>query len=249
VEPGTLRVDDGGDLKVTPATAPGTVTLPTVVDTTTGSITVAADTTAGTYVIYGLGTGDTLLFAEYFSVTLSPTTNAELKTAVTSGISTWGQTADLNYIITTAVTDMITMFANEYSFNGDISLWDTSAVTTMSNMFNFARLFNGDISGWDVSKVENMLGMFQNTLTFNGDISGWDVSSVTLMITMFRESSAFNQDLEEWGEHLTLNSAGKYTGTATQMFVDSGVVNGIADDPNTSDVETEAAVGVPSWYQ
>ncbi len=223
-----ITVEDGDITAVTPTDTPNGVTPPTV-DSSSGliTLTVTADTTAGTYVIYddAIGT-DGQRFAEYFSVTLSPQTNAELKTAVTEAIGDynddndsgmWGNTADLNYIITTAVRDMSQVFQNARTFNGDISLWDVSSVTNMTNMFFFAP-------------------------AFNGDISGWDVSSVTTMEVMFNSATAFNQNLEEWKNHwtpatgnkLTTADPPKYTGTTTNMFTSSGV--------NT------ANGNVPSWY-
>ncbi len=230
VEPGTLTIE-GGDLKVTPATPPGTVTIPTV-DTTTGIVTVTASTTAGTYVVYGeTGSGD-IVFAEYLYVTVSPTTNALLKTAVTDGISTWGNTGNFNYIITTAVTDMSTVFKSKTAFNGDISGWDVSSVANMYEMFRATNAFNGDVSRWDVSSVMNMGYMFYGISVFNGDISGWDVSSVTNMDEMFRIALAFNQNLEEWKDHWTLDANGKYTGSKQNVFGGSGVTGSL----------------VPSWY-
>ncbi len=200
---GTHGVDEmSGDITVTPATLPGAFTPPTinVVDIVNESIeivTVAAATTAGTYVIYGETETEDKLFAEYFYVTVSPADNAELDAAVAAGITAWGDTGDLNYIITTAVTDMSAVFLNNTSFNGDISLWDVSSVTNMTNIFYSATTFNGDISGWDVSSVMDMSYTFYNATVFNGDISDWDVSSVTNMSNMFL-LTAFNGDISGW---------------------------------------------------
>ncbi len=270
-----ITVVDGDITAVTSVATPDGVTIPTV-DASSGliTLTVAADTTAGTYLVYGsdTGTGD-IVFAEYFYITLSPTTNAELQTAVDAGISDWGQTGNFNYIITAAVRDMSSIFYNKPEFNGDISLWDVSkvtnmyrilsavpefngdislwdvskvtnmnqmfnsaekfngdisawdvsSVTNMSNMFSFTDSFNGNISAWDVSKVTHMNYMFGFADSFNGDISAWDVSSVTNMTDMFYFASAFSQNLEEWKDHWTLDSAGKYTGDKTNMFLSSGV--------------------------
>ncbi len=227
VEPGTLVVSASGDITVTAATAPAEVTVPTV-DSGTGVVTVAADTTAGTYLVYGTESGGTdILFAEYFSVTVSPTTNAELDTAVAAGISTWGNTANLNYIITTAVTDMTNVFRGT---------------------LEASNRFNGDISGWDVSKVTTMHYMFYGATVFNGDISGWDVSKVTNMSNMFNGARAFNQDLEEWKDHWstaagTLNAAGKYTKNKNEMFVDSG----LDANPTVGD-DSGDQPNYPSWY-
>ncbi len=231
-----ITVDNSGDITaVTPETTPDGVTI----DSSSGliTVTVTADTTAGTYVVYGTGTGNTILFAEYFFVTENPTTNAELKTAVNDGVTTWGNTGNFNYIITAAVTDMSSIFSNKSTFNGDISGWDVSSVTNMNNMFAIASVFNGDISGWDVSSVTIMNNMFQLAGAFNRDISGWDVSSVTNMREMFTRASAFNQDLEEWKDHWslaagTLDAAGDYTGDKTYMFNQSGVTGNL----------------IPSWY-
>ncbi len=248
VESGTYAVDESGDITITPATAPDGVTPPTV-DSSSGLITVTADTTAGTYLVYGSDTGSTdILFAEYFYVTRSPTTNAQLKTAVNAGISSWGNTANLNYIITAAVRNMSEVFSSLLTFNGDISLWDTGAVTNMSGMFNRATAFNGDISKWDTGAVTDMSQMFQVATVFNSDISKWNVRSVTdmsqmfylatafnsniskwnvssvmNMFFMFNTASAFNQNLEEWKEHWTLDANDKYTGNKGSMFMASGV--------------------------
>ncbi|MGI9256489.1 MAG: fibronectin type III domain-containing protein, partial [Salinispira sp.] len=158
---GTYEVGDSGDITVTSATPPGAVTPPIVniahvFNESIGIVTVTAATTAGTYLVYGeTGSGDTL-FAEHFSVTENPADNAQLKTAVTDGITAWGPTADFNYIVTAAVTDMSSMFQSASTFNGDISEWDVSSVTNMGSMFIFATLFNSDISGWDVSSLTDM---------------------------------------------------------------------------------------------
>ena len=163
-------------------------------------VTVTAGTTAGTYLVYGETESGDKLFAEYFYVTVSPHDgdgtdgdtadddggNDELDAAVTTGITTWGDTADLNYIVTTAVTDMSLMFNNNSVFNGDISGWDVSSVTNISAIFSFTDAFNGDISLWDVSSVMNMSQAFQQARAFNRDISAWEPAAVTNMLNMFQ---------------------------------------------------------------
>ncbi len=231
VEPGTLAVSASGDITVTAATAPDGVTVPTV-DSGTGDVSVATGTTAGTYLVYGSKAGN-ILFAEYFYVTVSPADNTELDTAVTAGITTWGNTADLNYIVTTVVTDMSNVFISS-AFNGDISGWDTGAATSMYRMFGGATVFNGDISGWDVSKVTNMFQMFYQASAFNGDISGWNVSAVTTMSDIFNEASAFNADISGW-------NVSKVT-HMNQMFLSASNFNGNISGWDVSSVTSMSAM-------
>ena len=56
------------------------------------------------------------------------------------------QIAAGNYnLATTAVTDMIELFRDATSFNGDIGHWDTSNVEQFNGMFRGATAFNQDI--------------------------------------------------------------------------------------------------------
>ncbi len=236
-------VDESLTVSLATATIPVagvTVSYPTV--NANGVITVVANTTAGTYIVSGTA-GGTEQFSEYFFVTVTPPQGSDggksgLKVRVTAGISNWGDTADLNYIITSEVTNMSNIFTDVSTFNGDISDWDVRSVTNMGVMFKNAYAFNGDISDWDVSSVTNMFDMFSSARAFNNDISGWDVSSVTNMQTMFASpntpigifnvdisdwnvsslqdmsgmfgySRNFNQDLDAWKDHWTLED-GKY---------------------------------------
>ncbi len=206
------------NITVVPVTSPAlTVVLPTI-DAATGIIMVTASTSPGTYTVSGADGGSELFTPEKFSVTLSPPTNVALKTAVTNGISNWGQTADLNYILTTAITDMSEVFKDKTAFNGNISGWNVSAVTDMSGMFRGAGVFNGNISGWTVSAVTDMSRMFYNADAFNGDISGWTVSAVTDMSYMFSGAVAFNRDLNNWTVSAVTDMSG--------MFYNADAFNG-----------------------
>ncbi len=228
----TKIVTENLTVSLAPVTsAASTVTLPTVT-ASTGLITVTATTTAGTYVVSGATGGGTERFSEYFHVTVSPADNAALDTQVTAGITAWGNTANLNYILTAAVTDMTEVFKNKGSFNGDISGWDVSKVTDMSDMFKGANVFNQNISGWDVSSVTDMSDMFRDANVFNQNISGWTVSSVTDMSGMFRDAHAFNQDLTNWTVSSVTNM--------NNMFIYARTFNGDISNWDTGAVTTMA---------
>src|SRR5574344_1425666 len=122
-------------------------------------------------------------------------TDSNIKQLVNDGIRKYGYNANLNYIDTSSVTNINSLF--EYSkFNGDISGWDTHNVKDMSYMFSNNKYFNGDLSGWDTHNVKDMSLMFYRSV-FNGDISGWDTHNVKIMASMFSHSQ-FNGDLSLW---------------------------------------------------
>ena len=128
------------------------------------------------------------------------------------------QIAAGNYnLATTAVTDMIELFRDATSFNGDIGHWDTSNVEQFNGMFRGATAFNQDIGNWTTSSADNMNSMFLNATTFNQDIGSWDTSSVSRMNEFFRGAAAFNQDIGNW----TTSSANNMNG----MFRDAAIFN------------------------
>ena len=138
-------------------------------------------------------------------ITMKPENKQALVAEITRATNAHGYTVDLNYIDTSAITNMSWLFGsygkNGYGlnkFNGDISKWDVSNVTYTSRMFINATSFDQDISGWDVSNVNNTSRMFANAKSFNGDISEWKVSNVTNMYAMFYGATAFNQDISRW---------------------------------------------------
>ncbi len=143
----------------------------------------------------------------------------ELIKEIAKAIEEHGDDVNLNYIDTSEVTDMSSLFKDNTAFNGNISEWDVSSVTTMQSMFNRATKFNQDISDWDVSKVTNMYTMFANASNFNQDISSWDVLKVVNMNYMFLNAKKFNQDLNKWeGKVLSLQNK-------RDMFLNSGVTS------------------------
>ena len=133
--------------------------------------------------------------SESSRTTVKPKKKSELIDIIEDTISEEGFDCDLNFIDTSAITDMSELFNIFDDFNGDISKWDVSEVENMSTMFAKSK-FNGDISKWDVSNVKDMSVMFAES-KFNGDISKWDVSNVRNMACMFNGSN-FNGDISKW---------------------------------------------------
>ena len=129
---------------------------------------------------------------------------------------------------TSGITDMSNVFANNTSFNADISHWDTSSVTNTLGMFANASAFNRDISAWDTSSVINMESMFLLASAFNRDISAWDTSSVINMRKMFDRASAFNQNIGAWDTSSVTNMSA--------MFGEASAFNGGIGAWNTSSV-------------
>lgn len=97
-----------------------------------------------------------------------------------------------------AVTDMYSMFKDNYIFNQDLSDWDTSSVTDFSYMFYRARAFNGNVTGWDTSSGTQFGYMFFDARMFNQNIHAWDVSSATSLADMFNTALVFNQPIGNW---------------------------------------------------
>ena len=112
-----------------------------------------------------------------------------------------GDTIDLNWIDTSKINDMNSLFdeikfSNKYNF--DVSKWDVSNVKDMAFMFRGCKYFNCDLSKWDVSKVRNMKDMFAECEKFNSDLSKWNVSNVVNMYGIFYGCEKFDSDLSKW---------------------------------------------------
>ena len=138
-------------------------------------------------------------------ITMKPATKADLVAEITRAMNEHGNEVDLNYIDTSAITNMRWLFGSYgksgyglNKFDGDISKWDVSNVTDTSRMFVSAASFNGDISEWDVSQVTTMQSMFYGAKAFNQNISEWKTSKVTNMKAMFYDANVFNGDISKW---------------------------------------------------
>lgn len=104
---------------------------------------------------------------------------------------------DINYLNTSSVTDMSSMFVTAMP-TIDFSSFDTSNVTNMSGMFINAQSVTLDISNFDTKNVTNMSSMFRNNYASSLDLSGFDTSNVTDMSIMFYESRAESVNLSSF---------------------------------------------------
>ena len=165
---------------------------------TPGTVTITATKTAGA--------GHAKTTASYILyITMKPATKQALVDEITRAMNAHGNEVDLNYIDTSAITNMRWLFGSRKKssyglnkFNGDISKWDVSNVTNMYAMFSGATSFDQDISGWDVSKTINMKSMFFGATAFNQNISEWKTSKLTSMYAMFYKARAFDGDISDW---------------------------------------------------
>lgn len=141
---------------------------------------------------------------------------------------------DLTKVCVSKVTNMLTLFINQASFDQDISSWDVSNVTTMAGMFLGASSFDQPIGNWEVSNVTDMFGMFQGASAFDQDIGDWNVASVTDMNGMFGRASDFDQDIGDWKVVNVTNMAG--------MFFEASSFNQSLNDWKVSGVTNMAGM-------
>ncbi len=132
-----------------------------------------------------------------------------LKEEIKRTINRYGNNVDLNYIDTSSVVNLTTIFLDS-RFNGKVDKWDTSNVELMVSTFEGTTAFNQSLNTWDVSSVRDTRNMFYGATAFNQPLDKWDVSSVEDMSAMFQEASAFNQNISEW-----VNKSGR---DSTNMF-------------------------------
>lgn len=130
---------------------------------------------------------------------LTPENKDELRSIIEQELEQQGPDADLNFIDTSEITDMGSLFYKLNIGNIKIDQWDVSNVTNMSFMFYECMNFEGNgLENWDVSKVENMEDMFSYCKQLNVDLSSWNVGNVTNMKYMFYFCERFKCDLSEW---------------------------------------------------
>lgn len=153
-----------------------------------------------------------------------------------------GETLDLSYIDTSAITDMSGLFKGMFPLNKfyinriDFTGWDTSNVTTMKEMFLNCRDLNElDLSMFDTSKVTDMSKMFYNCENlWEVDVSSFDVSNVEDMRKMFMKCSQISVDVSHFKlkdfVKLQYMFAESYPGGA-KLFVNQKQEDPVIDKP------------------
>ena len=120
-----------------------------------------------------------------------------------TGITDWGDAATTDLAgafkgatnlaalptLPSAVTDLSSAFADNSTFNLDMSGWDVGNVEHFDNMFAGSTSFNSDISGWDMSSAKTMNGMFSGATAFDRSLADWSLNSVTSMSDGFARSA------------------------------------------------------------
>lgn len=125
-------------------------------------------------------------------------TNDNIEKIVQEAIRNYGTGVDLNYIDTSAVTKMNSLFDQE-DFEGDVSLWDVSGVTNMNYMFYKCEHFNCDLSRWEPKSLQDAHSMFKYCYEFEGHgLENWEVPNLKDAYDMFEECSNLDFDITKW---------------------------------------------------
>lgn len=125
-------------------------------------------------------------------------TNETITDLVLEAIKNYGTGVDLNFIDTSKVTNMSSLF-DQTDFEGDISCWNVTNVTNMNYMFYECENFNCDLSNWEPKNLKQAEGMFEGCSNFIGiGLDNWELPKLTNAQTMFLNCENFNQDLSKW---------------------------------------------------
>lgn len=128
------------------------------------------------------------------SLSVRPTSKAELRSLIKQELQRQGPDADLNFIDTSKITDMSNLFWSLNVRKIKIEWWNVSNVTNMSGMFSFCYDFNCDLSHWDVGNVKNMNYMFAHCYKLNCNLSRWR-PNVDKLICTFNDCILMTSDL------------------------------------------------------
>lgn len=85
-----------------------------------------------------------------------------------------------------------------FGLNGNYNWIDTSEITSLTSVFAKMAEFNGDISNWDVSNVESMNYTFFECPCFKRDLSKWNPKNLKFMTNTFFKSGITATQFKQW---------------------------------------------------
>lgn len=111
------------------------------------------------------------------------------------------------YWDTSSAIRMLSMFAGNREFRGDLSTWNVSNVVDMGKMFRDAGIENSGIGSWDVRSLERANEMFLGAkLSPALDLSRWNVQNCQELYEMFKDSSIEDSGIGQWTLHPDANT-------------------------------------------
>lgn len=131
----------------------------------------------------------------------TPKTKDELIYFIDKVISDEGESANLNCIDTSNITDMHALFSKHKKFNGLVDNWNVSKVRDFSEMFkNCKSLKKLNLTSWDVSKARDLSEMFSGCTALEsiGNVEHWDVSKIKFMQRTFENCQYLKLDISKW---------------------------------------------------
>ena len=128
-----------------------------------------------------------------------------------SGFESMKEIKNLNYLNTSEVTNMSTLFNDCKGLTSiDISSWDTRKVTDMSQMFSYCdNLKSINFQGVNTEQVKNMNYMFIESKALTSlDLTGFDTKNVEQVQAMFEGCSELTTIYcnEDWNTNTNLTS-------------------------------------------
>lgn len=155
------------------------------------------------------------------NISYSPKTRDELQQIVDSEIARQGNSANLNNIDTSAITDMSGIFDGKANFNGDISSWNVSNVNNMNSMFKGAAAFTGNLDSWQVeSSAVDLQDIFTSSgiSKENGNLPSWYTQPSNPVVSEVQISSSIAKVSGEMSKAFPALSITKSPAEATGTF-------------------------------
>lgn len=141
----------------------------------------------------------------------------------------------MDYVSFPSCTTFVNTFAGCTNPNLDLSIcrdWVTSAATNLQTMFSVVKATVIDVSGWDTSNVTNMFYVFNactNVVTLN--VSGWNTANVTNMYGLFYFCQSVTVlDVSQWNVNKVTTMGRLFSYTYSVTNIDTS--NWVSSDGN-----------------